>query len=858
MSKLLRRLRYWLHRDRMDAELAEEMEYHRSMIVGDGRLHAEMGNSTLSREDAREVWIWPWLESFSQDAAYALRTMRREPGFTVVALLALGSAIGLNTSLFTIFNAIALRPWAVRDVAQVVNVNRFSPQGGGDFSIAEYRYLAQQSHSFNGMIAMQNGERVKLDERPMQLTYVSGNYFRVLGIGMERGRGFLDEEDVPDAPVPVAVISHQPWQNYFGADPQMVGRTIRMDDQPFTVVGVASEDFTGTNSLRNDIWAPLAAKKRLRPSDPSVQAWLTAPDFCCTPMAGRLNAGVTRVHAQAELEVLINQFRDYHHIRKEHTQIVLAGTSWIETPRKKKQVVPLILTMFLAVTLVLMLACANVGNLLLARAAARCQEMAVRLSLGSSRARLIRQLLVESMLLAVAAAAIGLAVALVVPSTLLHRLAQDQAWRAVLDWKVLAYTIGVAVVSCLAFGLAPALHGTKDAISAALKAGGSVDGVSGQRLKLRSVLLSVQVATSVILLATAGVLVRGMQRTQNLDSGYDVANVNVLTIDLPASQYTGPRTRALTRDLMAQLELVQGLPPVGLALNAPLSNSKYSTSFRPTDEPNSRMLQIYVNDISPGYAAAVGMRLVAGRNFSAEDSGRDVLMINEAAARRWWPGESPVGKTVLTNNKMCQIVGILSDTYANDLSAIEAVIYLPITGQRGTPTIVVRDRSTGTVNRIATIVKQLEPRAEVRAESLAASFARQLQPSIYGSEIAGFLGLLALAIASVGMYGVFAYVVGQRTREIGVRMALGARPAQIAWLVLGSSARALGAGLIFGVAGAAAVATLLAHAMPGIQTQDPLAYVAVILLLTAAVALASAFPARRATRIDPVRALRWE
>ena len=856
MTRLLRRLRYWLHRGKMDAELAEEMEFHRAMLADSGQAGAAMGNTTLAREDARAVWIWPWLESVWQDSVYAVRTMRREPGFTITALLALGSAIGLNTSLFTIFNAVALRPWPVHDPSRVVTLHRFVREGGGDFGIAQYRYFAQYSRAFSGLIAMRNGERVKMDDHPLQLTYVSGNYFRVLGVEMERGRGFLDQEDLTGAPEAVAVISHDLWENRFGADPQIVGRTIRLDDIPFTVVGVTPAEFTGTNPLRNDIWTPLPSRKLLRPNDPSVQGWLTSPDFCCTPVAGRLAPGVTRAQAEDELAILANQFRSQNRMGGQRPQILVAGTSWIESPRKKRQVLPMILTLFFAVTLVLLLACANVGNLLLARAAARRQEIAVRLSLGGSRFRLIRQLLVESMLLALAAAGLGLVMALVVPAAVLRRLAEDQTFHVAPDLNVLMYTIAVAVLSCLAFGLAPALHGTRGGISAALKAG--AEGAPPKRLPLRSVLLSVQVAISVILLANAGLLVRGLQRAQAVDPGFDVQNVTVLSIDLPASQYTGPRTKELTRDLLAQLDRSRELPACGLALNPPLSNSNYSTSFQLTGRQGSPVLHIFSNEISGGYVDALGMRLLAGRNFVPEDTARNVVIINEAAAKRWWPGENPLGRIILADEKMRQIVGVISDTYTNDLSSIEAVIYFPITGRWGAPFIVVHDRGAAALDLIAAIVKQMEPRAQVRAEPLTASFSRKLQPSIYGSELAGFLGLLALAIASVGMSGVFAYVVGQRTREIGVRMALGAQPSQIVRLVLGSSVRALASGLACGIAGAAAISALVANALPGIHPLDPLAYSSVVLLLSAAVALASAVPARCATRVDPVRALRWE
>jgi predicted permease len=563
----------------MDAELAEEMEFHRAMLAKDGGERAAMGNMTLAKETARGVWIWPWLESLWQDVAYAVRTLRRQPGFTATALLSLGSAIGLNTSLFTIFNAVALRPWPVHDPSRVVLVHRFTPQGVGSFGIAELRYFAEHSKTFSGLIAMSNGERVKIDDQPSQLTFVSGGYFRVLGVNMERGRGFLEDEDRVGAPQPVIVIGHDLWQNRFGGDPLIIGRSIRLDGIPFTVVGVTPSDFTGTNPLRNDIWTPLSARLLLRPNDPSVVNWLTSPDYCCTPVAGRLAPNVTRTRAQAELAILLDNFRAANRLSGPRPAVILSGTAWMESPRKKRQVIPSMLALFLAVTLVLLLACANVGNLLLARAAARQREIAVRLSLGGGRFRILRQLMAESILLALAASGLGFAMSLVAPAALMRSLAADQAFHVAPDLNLLAYTILIALLSCLSFGLAPALHGVRWGISAALKAGADRGGAAQARLPLRSVLLAVQVAISVVLLVNAGLLVQGMRRSQALDPGFDIRNVTVLSIDLPASEYAGPRTAALTRDLLAQLERSRDLPACGLALNPPLSNSTYSTSF---------------------------------------------------------------------------------------------------------------------------------------------------------------------------------------------------------------------------------------------------------------------------------------
>jgi predicted permease len=524
----------------------------------------------------------------------------------------------------------------------------------------------------------------------------------------------------------------------------------------------------------------------------------------------------------------------------------------MDAPGKKSKTTGTVLVLFVAVTLVLLLACANVGNLLLARAAARHREIGVRLSLGGSRARVVRQLLVESSLLAGASAALGLAIAYLAPPYLLARLGTDLVFHVKPDLRVLAYTIAIAAVACLAFGLAPALHGTRGQIAAAMK---SEVRLGLPRLPLRSVLLGVQVAISVLLLGGAGMLVRGLERTARLDPGFDVGRVSLVSIGLPSSQYGGERSRILTVQLVAQLDRAPGLPLCGFSSDAPLGNSRTSTAFQlSAGMPAQRIL---FHEVSGGYFEALGVPILAGRNFEPGDDGRQVAVFNQAAARRYWPGENPVGKTIVSNDRTRTIVGIARDAHTTDLGSIEPTMYFPISGH-GVPTIVVRDPAPGAVDRIAAIVKQLEPRAELKAEPLSANFRQQIQPSIYGAAVAGFLGVLALLMASVGMAGVFAYAVSQRTREIGVRMALGARPKQVVWLVLASSLRALVVGTLAGLVGAAGMSSLLVHAMPGVTPSDPMAYAGVLAILAAAVALASVVPARRATRVDPVRALRWE
>jgi predicted permease len=854
MTKLWRRFHYLLRHDRMEADLAEEMAFHRAMLERDGAAPSTMGNVTMAREASRGVWIWPWLESVWQDARYGVRTLRAQAAFTLVALVALGSAIGINTSLFTVFNAMALRPWPVRDPGRVVRVLRVLPKGGtAGYGHAEADYLAAHSRSLSGVIATDNREDAKSGDRPLHVTLVSANYFQVLGVPPVLGRGFLAAEDRAGAPEAVAVISDLVWRNQFGANPAILSGAgsmrIVLDEVPFTVVGVAPPEFTGQPPLRNDVWVPRAALKLLRPHDPGVDEYLTSPRTCCISVAGRLAPGVSRRQAEAEIGMLIDQFHASQGLEL-GTHALVTGTAWMDAPSKKDKVTAALVALFVAVTLVLLLACANVGNLLLARAAARHKEIAVRLSLGGSRARVVRQLLVESSLLAMVAAGLGLAIAYIVPPLIVARLGNDLVFHLTPDVRVLGYTMAIAVAACLAFGLAPALHGTRGQIAGAIRSGARL---GSSRLPLRSVLLGVQVAISVLLLGGAGMMVRGLQRTAAIDPGFDYARVSAVQIGLPASQYGGERTKAFAAQIVAQLDRVAGLPLCGVASDVPIGNSRTSTAVAP-DKGGERQRVVY-HEVSGGYFEALGIPIVAGRNFTAEDAGHPVALLNQTAARRFWPGENPVGKVIASNGRT--VVGVVKDAYTTDLNAIDPTMYQPISGG-GVPVLVVRDPSPGALGRIEAIVKQLEPRAELTVEPLSANFRQQIQPSIYGAAVAGFLGLLALLLASVGMAGVFAYAVSQRTREIGVRMALGAQPAQVVRLVLASSLSALAIGTAAGLLGAAALSTLLVHTMPGIQPSDPTAYAAVLAILAAAVALASAIPARRATRIDPVRALRWE
>lgn len=863
MGKLFRRLRYWVASRRRDADLAEEMEFHRLMCEAEspGAGSRAMGNMTLAVEEARGVWIWPWLESLWQDLTYAIRGMRHQPAFTAVALLTLGTTIGINTSLFTAFNAIALRPLPVKAPARVVNIHRVTGGGAGGFSIAEYRYLAEHSHSLSGVVVTAFGDPASTEGHKVNNYYVSANYFRVLGVPMQLGRDFLDEEDVTGKPEAVVVIAYNVWQEWFSGDLELVGKQIRFAGVPFTVIGVTAQGFRGTMGGPTDVWMPLAAKQLLRPNDPSVMQFLTAASNCCSAMTGRLASGVSREQARAEIQVLLGQYSRHaatpdlsgETFGNGNPRIELTGTAWMDHPgRKGERVVPIFALMFLAVTLVVLLACANVGNLLLARAAARRHEMGVRLSLGGSRRRLIRQLLVESLTLASAAAAIGLGIARVLPSFIVGRIAGATIFQLTPDLTVLGYTMLLAVLVCLAFGLAPALHATRGNIAGALKQDATLPGV---RLSLRSLLLFVQVAISVLLLAGAGMLVRGVQTARSADPGFTITDVTAIALEMPASAYGGDRTKVFARQLMAGLEAVPDLPPWGLSMDAPLGNGKNFTAFHLEGEKRDQ--KVLVHEVSGGYFDVLKITILAGRNFTPDDAERQSIVINETMAKRSWPDGNMIGKTVVVNTRPRQIVGVVRDAYTSQLGSIEPTVYFPMDGF-WMPQVLVRGGGKVAVQKVEALVKRLEPRAQVRSTAVAENLRAQTQSSLVGAALAGGLGLLALGLAAVGMSGVFAYAVRQRSREIGIRMALGAQQRSVVRLVVESSLRTVAAGLLAGLAMAAGLARLLAHQFYGVKPFDITAYAGVVLLLGLTALAASAGPAHRAARLDPMSALRQD
>jgi len=873
MLRLVRRVIHCVHSRRPDVDLAAEMEFHRALkqrqLEESGVPQAEaayasrraLGNTTLAREDARAVWIWPSLESVWQDVVYALRSLRRDPGFTLVALVALGGAIGVNTSLFTTFNAFMWRTWPVNDPARLVTL--VDQNSRATFSLAERDYFAHYSRTLSGLIAtrcldgLSEGCTLKLDDADVSVDFVTPNYFRVLGIGMSGGGGFGDDLASGTA-VPIVVLSDRAWRTRFGSARDIIGRSISLDDVRFTIVGVAAAGFNGTTLDQKDLWIPIAAMPLLRPDAVFDDVKRTAA------VSGRLIDGVSVAQVGAELSALSRQFRADRALNP--VDVHLIEPTFFPNPLKRRNSDGVFKLMLVAVLLVLGLACANVGNLLLARSAARRREIAARLALGASRRRIVRQLLTESLVLSLAACAVGIFIAFELPSALLTRLAgQPLAIPMNPDGRVLGYAVALAVIACFGFGLMPSLHASRAEISTALK---DRSAVPGMRIPLRALLLALQIAISIVLLVSGGLIVRGVRQASVQDPGFDMRDVSVVSFELPASFET-TRKRSFALQVLTNLPAIAAGRSFGFADIGPFMQAdRMWTTARVPGARASREDDALIVEVSSGYFDALGIPIVAGRNFESADTRRDVMLISESMARRLWSGESAVGRTLelgdgpkqaSSHTGDRQIVGVVKDvnTYYGNVTTAFPTVYLPIAG-RTIPRLIVRHLDSGFTQAIAAFTQRIEPRSRLVVTSVSANLDRRLAPSVVAAWTAGVLGLLAAILAGIGVFSVFAYAVEQRTSEVGIRLALGARPAQVVWSLLGSNAGSVALGVAFGGAGAIVASQVLRSQLHGLSPFDPIAYAGVAVVLTVIAGAATIVPARRATRIDPIAALRCE
>jgi putative ABC transport system permease protein len=804
------------------------------------------------------------MRSLLHDLRHGVRLLRRSPGFTVVAVAALAIGIGANTAIFSVVNSLLIQPLPYRDADRLAVIwehNLPRDRRSNVVAPANFIHWCEMNRAFEDLAAVSMTLRVTLtgrgepEELPAQI--VSAGLFSILGVQPAIGRAFLAEEDRPLSRV--AVISDRLWKRRFNADRALVQRSITMQGVPVTVVGIMPPGFSFLDRTV-DVWMPIGLPVEAR--TPRGR-WLT--------VVGRLRAGITRDAAQQEMTrvhaELTRMFPDFN-------------TGWTArvVPLREQltgDVKPALLLLLGAVGFVLLIACANVANLLLARATARQREFAVRAALGAARGRLVRQLLAESVVLAMAGGAAGLLLAWwalhLLRVFVAERLPIQRLDTVAIDGWVLAFTAAAAVISGLFFGLIPAMTASGTSLHESLKEGGR-SGSGGRGARARGAFVVVEVAVALVLLVGAGLLVRSFARLLAVDPGFEPNRTVTMRVGLPRARYPEPAQRIqFFQRLFEQVDALPGVEGAGAISFLPLTGLGSATAFEISGRPKPERGQDLVCDvrvIAHDYFKAMGMPLVKGRPFTAGDAGdaQNRVVINATMARQYWPGEDPIGKRITVSwddPREDEIIGVVGDTRHADLETEpRATIYWPY-ARFSYPSMTLSIKASAAMEPLAgavmSIVREQDAElalADIRTmeEVVALSVAQRRLTMLL---LSGFAGA-ALLLAAVGIYGVIAYSVTLRTQEIGIRMALGAQRRDVLQMVVGHAMALTVTGIVFGGIGALALSRLMSGLLFATKPADPATFVVVSAVLAGVAALASYVPGRRATRVDPVVALRAE
>jgi putative ABC transport system permease protein len=808
------------------------------------------------------------LDMLTHDLRYGWRMMLRRPGFTAIAVLTLGLGIGANVTIYSWVEALLLRPMpAVADADRFV-VLTTTTRTRNDLSVSWPNFVdlrSQRPADVDDLIAytlLPLNLRIGPEPERAWGLLVSGNYFDALRLKLPLGRGFnADENRVPDAH-PVVVFSYAYWQRHFAADPAIIGRSVALNGRAFTVIGVAPDGFRGNAAgLSADVFVPMMMQKAVMPGDRLTErgnSWLLS--------MVRLRDGASIAHVQAEFDVIARRLATAY--PEDSSRGIRISPLW-RAPGASALLLPVLSILMGMVGVVLLIACANVASLLLASATGRQRETAVRLALGASRGRIIRQLLTESALLAVGGGAAGALVAywtadllkLFVPPTGL-----PIAFDVTMSTPVIVFASALTLASTLVFGLVPAWQGSSADLVPALKEGSAAVSPGRRHSRLRQGLVVAQVALSLMLLASAGLFVRTLRNAQTMDPGFSLRNGLFASVDLLPAGYGEVRGRALFRDLQARMREVPGVDAATVAQRVPLNlggGSDFGVDVDGYTPAPHEELTVYYNRVGSDYLRTLGIALVSGRDITDRDTADAprVAVINETMARRYWSGRSAIGGRVHVGRDSIEVVGVARDgKYSTLTEAPRAYMYLPVQ-QWYRPDAILMVRTAGDPLAAATavqqVVHQLDPDLpvfEIR------TVAEHLELALFVQRIAasllGVFGALALFLAMIGLYGVIAAAVALRRAEIGMRMALGARRSDIMALVLKQGLAVAAGGAAIGLPGAVALTRLFKSQLVGVSATDGVSYATTTIVLVAVALAATYVPARRAASIDPLAALR--
>lgn len=837
MNQFIRRLHHLLNRRRFDQELESDMQFHREMAARAGR--ANFGNMLQLREDAADAWGWTWIDRLGQDLRYGIRIMARSPGFTLMAAMVLAIGIGVNVAAFSLFDMVALRPLPVPDANRLVRLERRSPN---DYTseMAYPSFLFYRDHAKTLSCAM-----AVLGIPPMQIdndiqgtssSFVTPTYFTQLGTRPAFGR-MLDPtvDDSIGAP-PVMVISYGLWQRRFAGDPSVIGRTIHLSKKPVRIVGVTPYALVTLGGQNPDIWLPIAQQ----PYFVDGSKVLNDFDSSSVRMWGKLAPGVSRHAAEQELRSLTNQLRRQHPTAvwdKEFIQISPGGHLQVMQP-EMYQVAAMVAVLTL---MILAVACGNLGGLLLARAVQREREIGIRLAIGASSARIFRQLCTESLLLASLAAVAGLALGCAVIRIALTQLDAPKWLNAAPDARVLLFTLTLSFVSAVLFGLTPALQIARQ----------------GQhKTTARQVLVAAQVAGSCVLLIVAGLLVRAAHYALYTDPGFGYERLISIDPQLAQHGYNAPKASAYLGQMQARFRAVPGVRSVSLVMVPPLG---HAVSFA-TSEINGHAVRVYPNWITPGFFVTMQTPMLLGRTFYPNE--KSAVIISESLARAQWPEQNPLGKLVGDGKVKDMVIGVVADAHVNALSDDDAMEEYWPAAQQQMAGMVVIVRMAGAAEILPAAAKSisdsLDPNLFPEIRSVKLLYADKM---LQIERIAGavtLIGFIALALAGVGVIGLVSFTVWQKTKEIAIRMALGATPSSVLQLILRQYSWPAGIGLFIGTALAAAASHILRRALYGVSNLDPIAYAGAIGFLTAILAVSALIPARRALRVNVSKALHFQ
>jgi predicted permease len=892
LHELSFRLRALVRRGDVDRELRDEIVFHQEMLARDLEQHGtppaeaaraarvRFGNPTVLRERSADWWGFPALESVMFDVRFGARLLARSPAFALVAIVAIGLAIGVNAGFFTLVDAFVFQPMPVRNPDRLVKLLMIDGRGGSSirFSYSDLGTL-RRARSLEDVVAFDAEPvafRVSAARRgsaAASLGCISGNYFSALGGTAVAGRTLTPQDEASAAPV--VAISEAVWQRDFARSPAAIGRDVVIDGVHATIVGVISSKFIGINPLVPELWMTLPAAARIG----ATPGNLRDPSNRFFSVRARLRSGITSRHAEAELSGLLAEPAAPAGSEASLTRVAgvrtMNNSSLIEP---SLQVLLLVAPGLFLVALVLVIACANLANLLLSRALARQREIAIRLAIGASRGRLLRQLLTESTLIALGGAALGLLMARwtvtvtskaffsAIPTTL-----GSVALALHPSWRVVAYIVVLVGLSVVSFGLAPALFATSPNVSASLKGEDAAFGTRIRRSRFRDWLIALQVAACLILLAAAGTLVTSLKHVASSDSGIDAQHVLVSSLGLAARDHVSPELVRARTEYAHRVAALHDVASTARAAQQPFA--PWPWLHVRTADNGSATRALWYNVVTPSYLAVVGQRIVSGRSFSAADSAANapVAIVTDRAARALWPGQRAVGQTLRVTtggdapDKLYQVVGIAADAHSGMVWDADdgGYAFLSATSDdlaTGTMPLLVRPRADpiALTRAMGDIAQQVAQDAPVNTTRLSDAMASQLLPFQYGAGVSAGVGALGLGLAILGLYGIVSFGVRQRRRDLAVHIAMGATPRDVVEVVLRREMQLVVVGLAVGLVGAAVISKLLGTIVLTVEPMSVADFAVLTVVLFVVALLAAAVPAASALRIAPMQVLRQE